>query len=390
MTSRLARAQSIEDLRSMARGALPRMLFDYIDGAALTESTARANRQDLDAVALVPSPLSDVSQRDCSVTLFGRKSSMPLIIGPTGFNSMVWPRGDIALARAASASGIPFVMSNGANASMAELRADADADARHWFQIYLPMDRDRWTPLIESARSAGFEALEVTVDTAVPGRRLRDLHNGYGLPMQWTLGKVGQMVARPRWLLGMVRQGMPKPVIMEDAFDGGARNATMSELMAKQINPSVTWEDLKRLRDLWRGPLIVKGLIDPTQIETAVSAGYDGVLLSNHGGRQLDGSVSTIAMLPECAQAANGRITLLIDSGFRTGTDILRALALGASAVQVGRATLFGLAAGGEGGVARALEILRLELDVGMALAGTARLDPLPAIQTRRGAVWPA
>ncbi len=384
MTNRLARAHSIEDLRAMARRALPHMVFDYIDGAAQTESTARANRRDLDAVALLPSPLSDVSQRDSSVTLFGRKASMPLIIGPTGFNSMCWPRGDLALARAASSAGVPFVMSNGANVSMDELHKDVGG--RHWFQIYLPMDRDRWTPLIASAQSAGFEALEVTIDTAVPGRRLRDLHNGYGLPMRWTPGKIGQMVLRPRWLLGMARHGMPKPVIMEDAFDSGGRNATMSELMAKQVNPSVTWEDLKRLRDLWHGPLIVKGLIDPAQIETAVSAGYDGVLLSNHGGRQLDGSVSTIAMLPECAEAANGRITLLIDSGFRSGADILRALALGASAVQVGRATLFGLAAGGEAGVSRALEIMRLELDVAMALLGTARLDPLPAIQTRRGA----
>lgn len=380
---RLNAAHSIDDLRDLAQRALPRMVFDFIDGGAQTESTVQANRRDLDAVRFVPAPLADVSRRDLSITLFGRTMAMPIIIGPTGFNAMFYPEGDLALARAASAADIPFVMSNGANVSMAALRADAAA--RHWFQIYLPMDRERWAPLVARASEAGFEALEVTIDTALPGRRLRDLRNGYGLPMRWTPGKMVQMAMHPRWLLGMARQGMPKPVIMEDAFGDGARNSTMSELMAKQINPSVTWEDLKRLRDLWKGRLIVKGLIDPAQVETAIAAGYDAILLSNHGGRQLDGSVSTIAMLPECAAAAGGRIPLLIDSGFRSGTDILRALALGASAVQIGRATLFGLSAGGQAGVARALDILRTELDLAMALVGTAALDDPSRIRTRIG-----
>lgn len=378
---RLASAYDIADLRLLAQRALPRMVFDFIDGAAQTESTASANRHDLDAVQFLPSPMADVSARDTGITLFGRRMAMPLIIGPTGFNAMFWPAGDLALARAASRADIPFVMSNGANVSMAQLRADAAA--RHWFQLYLPMDRDRWAPIVHQAGEAEFEALEVTIDTALPGRRLRDLRNGYGLPMRWTPGKILQMVGRPRWLMGMARQGMPKPVIMEGAFSDGARNATMSQLMSKQINPSVTWEDLKRLRDIWKGKLIVKGLIDPAQIETAVGAGYDGVLLSNHGGRQLDGSVSAIAMLPECAAASGGRIPLLIDSGFRSGTDILRALALGASAVQVGRATLFGLAAGGEAGVAHALSILRTELDIAMALTGIADLRDPTTIKTR-------
>ena len=358
------------------------MVFDYVDGAAQSECTALANRQGLDQVALLPAPLRDVSQRTSEVTLFGRSSRLPIIIGPTGFNGALWPRGDIELARAAEAMGIPFVMSYGANVSMAELRSASGA--RQWFQLYVPRESQRCMELVKSVAEAGFEALQITVDTAIPGRRLRDVRNGFGLPLRWTPGKLAQVLARPGWALRMARHGMPTPVIIRDAFTGEAHHATPSALMAKQVNPAVTWETLKRVRDLWAGPLIVKGLCNPREVSAAIATGIDGIVISNHGGRQLDGEVSTIAMLPEFVAAAQGRLTLLIDSGFRSGTDVLKALALGATAVQIGRATLYGLAAAGQAGAERALSILATELDLGMGLCNVTNLAEAGVLETRR------
>jgi len=360
------------------------MVFDFVDGAAEAETTARANRRALDSVAVVPDPLRDVTRRTTSVEIFGRTSRMPIIIGPTGMNSAYWPRGDIALARAAAKFGIPFVMSWGANVSMTEIREESAA--RQWFQINLPRGQELWKPILESVMSAGFEALEVTVDTPVPGRRLRDLHNELDLPMRWTMSKVAQMVRRPRWTYQMARQGTPEPVNVKAAYAIAARHVNGSELTSKMSNAAPTWEDLKRVRDIWRSPLIVKGLTNPREVGAAIDAGCDGIVVSNHGGRQLDGAVSTVAMLPEFAREARGRIALLIDSGFRCGTDVLKALALGATAVQIGRATVYGLAAGGQLGVERALEILHEELDTAMALSGVTSVAQARALETRNTA----
>jgi len=379
LEGRLQRAHSIDDLRALARRALPRMVFDYVDGAAQSENTARLNRDALEALKILPGTLCDVSARSSVTNLFGRPMSLPLIVGPTGFNSVFWPRGDVALARAASKFGIPFVMSWGANVSLADIRADAPA--RHWFQFNPPLARERWGQILASVGDAGFEAVEITVDAPVPGRRVRDLRNEFGLPLRWTLGKVAQVAAHPRWGLRALRHGMPKPVVIEDAFADGTRNRTMSDLASKLINPSVTWDDLKNLRDLWRGPLIVKGLSNPHDVERSATFGFDAVVVSNHGGRQLDASVSTIEVLPACVAAAQGRIPVLIDSGFRSGTDVFKALTLGAAAVQIGRAALYGLAAGGQLGVERALSILAAELDVTMALTGVTSITQSRVIE---------
>jgi (S)-mandelate dehydrogenase len=379
---RLAKAHSIEDLRGLAYKALPKMVFDFVDGAAEAEETARANRSALDDVGIVPDPLRDVTERSTSVELFGRRSRMPIIIGPTGMNAAYWPRGDIALARAAAEFDIPFVMSWGANASMAEIREDRAA--QHWFQINLPRGQELWKPILESVKSAGFEALEVTVDTPVPGRRLRDLHNQLALPMRWTPSKMAQLVRHPRWAYHMARQGTPEPANVKAAYTIAALHVSTSDLVSKLRNAAPTWDDLRHARDVWRGPLVIKGLTNPRDVSAAIDAGYDGIVVSNHGGRQLDGAVSTIAMLPEFVKEARGRIALLIDGGFRSGTDVLKALALGAAAVQIGRATVYGLAAGGQLGVERALEILLAQLDTAMALSGVTTIAQARALETRK------
>lgn len=369
---RLRACHSIDDLRRTARRELPRMVFDFIDGAAQTESTAHANRTALDRYRLLPTAPVDVAHRTAAVTLFGETLSMPVIIGPTGYAGAFWPKGDVALARAAGRAGIPFVVSNGANASLAEI-ANA-AEGRVWLQHYLPVERARTLNLLADARAVGVEALEVTVDTAVPGRRGRDLTNGFTIPFSWSLDKVLDILIHPGWLLRALPHGAPRPGLMDIDVES-SRWETISDFMATQINPSVTWDDLKWLRDRWSGPLIVKGSLDPQQVAHALSAGFDGVIVSNHGGRQLDGAVATIDVLGEFVAAAEGKIPILIDSGFRSGTDVLRAMALGAGAVQIGRAALYGLAAGGEAGVERALSILHTELDIAMALTGLTRFS---------------
>lgn len=360
----------IEDLRAMAQRVLPKMIFDYADGAAQSESTARANREALERWRLLASAPVDVHERSTAIELFGATAKMPLIIGPTGMAGAFWPKGDIELARSAARAGIPFVVSNGATATLEEI-ANASQGGRLWLQLYIARSRDQTLRLLRKARELNFEAVEVTVDTAVPGRRLRDITNGFGIQVNWTVAKVFDVLRHPGWMMRALPHGTPKLGLME--VDAGQKWATVSDFVRSQINPAVTWEDLKWLRDSWDGRLIVKGVMDSEQIPHALAAGYDGVVVSNHGGRQLDGAVATLDVLPEFVAAAGGKIPVLIDSGFRSGTDVLKALALGATAVQIGRSALYGLSVAGEAGVDRVLSLLQLELDIAMALAGIAR-----------------
>jgi len=365
---RLLAAHSIDDLRNAAAKVLPRMVFDFLDGAAQSESTMRANRAAFERWRLVGSAPVDVRNRALSINLLGLPARMPLIIGPTGYASAFWPRGDLALARSAARFGIPFVMSYGANASLEDVAAATTG--RLWLNLYLSTAREQTLRLLRKAADLRVEAIQVTVDTAVPGRRLRDIRNGFGLPLKWTLGKLCDVLRHPGWMLRALSQGTPRPGLIDVDFKQGSKWATISEFVRSQINPSITWDDLSWLRDQWKGRLIIKGLVDSSQMPKVLAAGYDAVVVSNHGGRQLDGAVSTLEVLPEFVAAAGGRIPVLIDGGLRSGTDILKALALGATAVQSGRATLYGLSVGGEAGVDRALSILRLELDIAMALTG--------------------
>ncbi|MBS1164602.1 MAG: alpha-hydroxy-acid oxidizing enzyme [Proteobacteria bacterium] len=374
MRSPIARSspQSIADYREAARRALPKMVFDFFDGGGGSESTLTHNREAFDAKRLIGSAPVDVSVRSQEQTLFGKTHSMPLIIGPTGLASAAWPKGDVALARAAGRASIPFVMSTAGTCTQQEV-ARAGGGTR-WMQLYLFKNRDFSARLVDKAEALGFEAIEVTVDNAVAGKRLRDARNGFSLPLRWTPAKIADLVRHPAWALRMARSGGPRLEVMASEL-GLEANDTIAEVMDSQLDPSVNWTDIARLRDRWKKPLIVKGVLDPRQVEKAIAIGVDGLVISNHGGRQLDGAVATIDVLPEFVTAAKGRLTLLLDSGIRTGSDIARALALGADAVQIGRATLYALATGGEDAVFHALGLLRHELDIVQAMVGAARIE---------------
>ena len=381
----LRRVADVDDLRTRASRRLPTMVFDYIDGASGDETTGRRNRADFDAVRLRPEVLVDVSTRSLATTLFGRRSALPIVIGPTGMNGAFWPRGDLVLADAAKREGIPFVMSTAAT-----VRLDALVEAAgplRWFQLYMLRDRGLATAFLERIASRGFEVLELTVDTAVAGRRNRDLRNGFTLPFRWTARNVADTVRHLPWALQMLRTGSPTLQLFAEILGDVPRGKTISEVMQQQISASFTWDDVGWLRSQWRGSLVLKGLSSPEHARRAIDAGVDGAVVSNHGGRQLDGADSTIRALPAFVDAAGGRLTILLDGGIRTGNDVAKALALGADAVQLGRATLFGLAAAGGPGVHHAIDILRRELDSTVALCGA---TSIAAMRGRATAPWSA
>ena len=363
------------DFRSSAKRALPRMVFDYIDGGAGSEIAIRMNREAIDSVRLVPSAPRDVSFCDTSVTLFGQELSLPVIIGPTGLASASWPRGEIALAEAAARTGIPYVMPNAASVSPEDVARAGEG--RAWFQLYPPPDRELTRKWVARIRDCGFSALEVTIDVAVPGQRLRDAYNGFVMPFRWTPGKFLDVAARPVWAMKMLYHGQPTPYLQVERDGSRATASNQSENRRYRFTRALSWDLLKILRDEWHGPLLVKGLLDPRQAGQALAAGYDGIVISNHGGRQLDGSVSPIEMLPEFRSEVGGRIPLLIDGGFRSGVDVVKAVALGASAVQLGRVGVFALATAGRAGVEHALTLFRAEIETAMALCGVTRLEQL-------------
>lgn len=381
MVNAMTFPHSIEDFRAAARRRLPRFVFEYIDGGSGSETTSAENRIALDRLRLLASAPVDVSGASQATTLFGQNLSMPVVIGPTGLAGAAWPHGDVDLARAASTHGIPFVMSTAATATMEQV-ADA-AEGSAWFQLYLFKDRDVSLRMIDRAQALGFRALEITVDNAIPGRRLRDSRNGFSLPFRWTPAKLLACARRPGWSLRMARAGAPRLELMAAEL-GLEATETIAELMHQQLDPSVGWDDIARIRDRWTGPLIVKGVLDPSHVARALAVGVDGLVISNHGGRQLDGSVASIDMLPEFRTEARRNLTLLIDSGFRTGSDVARAIALGADTVQLGRATLYALATGGEPAVTAALDVLHREFEIAQMLMGVTRVEQMSPALVRR------
>lgn len=345
------------------------MVFDFIDGGAGTEETVTGNRKALDAKRLICSGPIDISERSQATELFGRKFAMPLIIGPTGLAGAAWPKGEVHLARAAGRVGIPFVMSTGACVTQEDIAAAGDG--AKWMQLYLLRDREVSNRIVSGAERLGFELIEITIDNPVVGKRMRDARNGFSVPMRWTPGKIASLMAHPRYSLRFARSGVPQLALLAKEL-GERKVDTVAKQFQDQLDPSVNWDDIARLRDRWKKPLVVKGLLDPAHVRKALEIGVDGVVISNHGGRQLDGVRATIDVLPEFVSEARGRLTILIDSGFRTGSDIARALALGADGVQIGRATLYALASGGEPEVVHCLGGLKEELDIVQAMMGVA------------------
>lgn len=372
---KLTQAANIGDLRELARRRLPKMVFDYIDGAAGEEITARRNRAALDQVCLTPEPLVDVSKRSLTTTLFGKEVAFPAIVGPTGLNGAFWPEGDLALARGAARSGVPFVLSTAATVRFETLlRA---AGPLRWFQLYMMKDRGLVDAFLQRVFESGFDVLQLTVDTSVSGRRNRDIRNAFTLPFRWTARNFFDSARHPQWSVSMLRAGPPMLRLFEDIAGAPPRGATISDVMQEQLSSSFTWSDLEWLRSRWRGRLVIKGISSAEHASRSMDAGSDGVVVSNHGGRQLDGTRASVEWLPQIVDLVAGRMTVLVDSGFRSGNDIGKAIALGADGVQLGRATLYGLAAAGEAGVIHALSILKAELDRTMALSGARSISEL-------------
>jgi (S)-mandelate dehydrogenase len=361
---------NVEDYRILAQRRLPKMIFDYLEGGAEDEIGMKHNREVFERYRLMPRRLVDVSKRDIGIDVFGRHQAAPFMIGPTGLNAALWPKGDILLARAAEKSGIPFVLSTASNASIEEVAAASKGDL--WFQLYI-VQHKLAEQMVRRADAAGYSTLVLTTDVGVNGNRERDLRNNFGLPMRYTPKLIYDGVTHPRWSLGFMLNGMPQFGNFVTADSSNVE--VQATLMHRQMDASFTWDDFNWLRKLWRRTLLVKGIMRPDDTERCIAAGADGVILSNHGGRQLDAAISPLDVLAESRARISAPI--LIDSGFRRGTDIVKALALGANAVLLGRASLYGLAATGEAGVNHVLTLLKDEVDRTLAQVGCASASQL-------------
>ncbi|MCW5619503.1 MAG: alpha-hydroxy-acid oxidizing protein [Burkholderiales bacterium] len=372
---------SIEDLRLLARRRLPRALFDFIDGGAQDEVTLRRNREDFSRLALVPRVLTDVSERDQSVTVFGQKLRSPLILAPTGLPGVLWPDGAAAAARAADEAGVGFCLSTMSTSSIEDIAKLSRQ--RTWFQVYVMRDRELTRDMMQRARDARCSALVITVDLQVQGQRDRDVRNGLTMPPRLHWSSLLEFGLHPGWLWRYATG--PKPTLANFIGAGkGTDMITIAGFVNSQFDQSVTWKDIDWVRSVWDGPLALKGITSAEDAKIAVAHGIDGIIVSNHGGRQLDGSPSAISALPEIADAVQGRAQLVLDGGVRRGSDVLKALSLGAAACMIGRPFLYGLAALGGAGVSKALELLRNEIDVNLALLGRAGVEELDASAVTR------
>jgi isopentenyl diphosphate isomerase/L-lactate dehydrogenase-like FMN-dependent dehydrogenase len=363
---------SVAALRALARKELPRMLFDMVDGAAGDEITMRNNEAALAAMELVPTLLAGAPTRDQSVELFGAKLPSPVIIGPTGLAGLLWPHAELAAARAAGRFGTIYCTSHASTATIEEIGA-ATPGAK-WMQVFLYKDRGLTAEFTARAAAAGYHGLILTVDNQVMAGRDRDARNGMSFPLRWGPRSMIDFLSRPGWLMRM--RETPSPTFVN--YGERASIGAFGPLMNEQLDPDVGWRDVERLRSQWRGPLLLKGLLHPGEAREAIDRGADGVIVSNHGGRQLDGAVASIRAFPGIIEAVDGRAPVLIDGGFRRGIDIVKALALGARAVMIGRPHLWGVACAGEDGVVWTLELFRREIDRALALGGwdgVAKLD---------------
>jgi len=372
-------AYDIADLRELARRRLPKGVFEFMDRGNGDEVALANNREAFERIKLVPHALVDTSSRSQEITLFGNRQKMPIVIAPTGSAGLNWFEGEIALARAAAAAGIPFTLATGSMTSME--RVAEQAGGTLWFQIYMWPDRSLSHGLVERAKAAGYQALVVTVDTPVPPGREYNLRNGMTVPFRFTRRNVTDLLMHPRWVATVLARylltsGMPRYENYPTEVKARITAAPMGRSM--MVTDSLTWDDLKALRRIWPHRLLVKGILRSQDAVLAADCDADGVIISNHGGRAVDSTMAPIEVLPSVIEAAGKRLTVMVDSGFRRGADVVKALALGAAAVLVGRATLYGTAVAGEAGAARAIEIYRDEIDRILGLIGcpdVAQLD---------------
>ena len=371
---------SVSDYRELAQRRLPRLMFDYVDGGAFDEATLRANRDDLAKLSLKQKVLRDVSSLDTSTTLFGQRLELPLILAPIGFAGMMARRAEAQAARAAEKAGVPYTLSTVGICPIEEVRRATTKP--FWFQLYMMRDRGVVKEILARAAAANCGALVFTVDLPVLGTRYRDIRNGMGvqLPLLSKLRMAASFAARPAWIYDVGVKGQPLTFgnlagVVKDAKSLGA----LLHWTTTALDPSVTWKDLEWVRSLWKGPLILKGVLDAEDAKEAVATGADGLVVSNHGGRQLDAARSSIAVLPKIVDAVGSKTTVLMDGGIRSGQDLTRALALGAKACMIGRAWVYGVAAKGEKGVTAVLETMKRELRTSMALVGKSRIADIDA-----------
>jgi L-lactate dehydrogenase (cytochrome) len=372
----VARAITIADLRRAARRRLPRAVFDFVEGGAGDELTVARNRAAFDRLCFRPRVLVDVAKRDQGVVLFGEPLATPVLVSPTGMAGLCWPRGEIAAARGAAAAGTVYTLSTHASCSIEDVAAAAPGPL--WFQLYVWQNRDLTRSFVERARRAGYRALVLTVDVPIISRRERDLRNGFTVPPRVTVGNALDLLRRPGWLRRVLLG--PRLTLANLVGAPGAPRTdivTLGGVANRQVDPSVTWADLAWFRALWQGPLLLKGVLAAEDARRAVEHGVDGLVVSNHGGRQLDGAPASLEALPEVVDAVGARVPVLLDGGIRRGADVVKALALGARAVMIGRPYLYGLAVGGQAGVRRSLEILKAEVDHALALIGVPRTADL-------------
>jgi isopentenyl diphosphate isomerase/L-lactate dehydrogenase-like FMN-dependent dehydrogenase len=362
------RGHSIAAMRELARGVLPRPVFDFADGAAEDEWTLRRNEAAFDDYVFLPQPLRGAETRDLGITLFGHRLSMPLMIGPTGLAGLYWPDGECCAARAAAKAGIGYCLSHG---SVCTLEVLAKTEMRpRWMQVFVYRDRGFTRELTERAAAAGYDGLVLTIDNQLLGNRERDLRNGFTIPPRLGVAGIARMATRLRWLARM-RSEFKRITFGNYVREG--ESADIKQLagrMASLLDPAMNWADVEELRRIWSGPLILKGVLHPEEARLAIEHGVDGIIVSNHGGRQLDGAIASLDALPAVAEAVAGRIPVLVDGGVRRGSDVVKAIALGAAACLIGRPQLWGLAVAGEAGVAQVLDIYRREIDRVMGLCG--------------------
>src|SRR5690348_4426074 len=358
----------IEDLRLLHRRRVPRAFFDYADRGSYAEETLRANREDLQKIKFRQRILVDVSRRDTSTTILGEPSTMPLMLAPVGLLGMQHGDGEIHACRAAQAAGIPFTQSTMSICSIEDIAANVEKP--FWFQLYVMKDRGFIKELIQRAMAAKCSALVLTVDLQVIGQRHADIKNGMTVPPEWSLAKLIDFATKPAWVAGVLQGKRRTFGNLVGHLKGTDDITALSSWIGTQFDTTLNWKDVDWIRSIWPGKLVLKGILDVEDAEIAAKTGAQAIVVSNHGGRQLDGAPSSIAVLPEIADAVGSHLEVMFDGGIRSGQDVMRALALGAKSCMIGRAYAYGLGAGGQAGVAKAIEVIKNELNTTMGLCG--------------------
>ena len=363
----------VEDLRKQMQRRVPRMFYDYCESGSWTESTLDANETDLQAIKFRQRVAIDVSERSTTMKMLGQDVPMPVALAPTGLTGMQHADGEILAAQAAEAFGVPFTLSTMSICSIEDVAANTSKP--FWFQLYVMRDRNFIRNLVERAKAANCSALMITLDLQIMGQRHKDVRNGLSAPPKLTLGNIMDLATKPSWCLGMLGTRRRQFRNIVGHVEGVKDMSSLADWTASQFDPRLSWEDVAEIRRMWDGNVILKGILDAEDAKQAVNVGADAIVVSNHGGRQLDGAASSIAALPAIVDAVGDKTEVWMDGGIRTGQDVLRAVALGARGTLIGRAFLYGLGAGGRAGVTRVLEILHKELDLTMALCGQSNLS---------------